>query len=381
MSFTGKATYSAGATLPEIAEDVADLVAINSPHETPLLDALGDPARSARSTVHEWIEDALLPNTDSLVSFDVPNSDATVNDATLFRVGDQIVVGDNTEVMLVTAIDVEDNIVHVTRGYGGSGTGSVPNGAAIRILGNAALEGDDAQPARFTSRQRASNVTQIFSGTVEISGSELAVRQVGVRDELDYQKHQRTRELIRDLENCVINGVMPAANPQGTSTVRRTMRGLNSFISSNRFKPGVSGFPAGASLTETQLNTALRSIWSNSSGNVDLIVVGGPEKRAINSFITSSRRYTGGEETFKEVVAVYESDFGVCRVVLSRWVPPGTVLLLDSSRIEVMPLAGRSFHFKPLASTGDREAGQVIGEYTLELRNESAHGVISGFSA
>jgi len=65
MSFTGKATYSAGATLPEIAEDVADLVAVNSPHETPLLDALGDPARSARSTVHEWIEDALLPNTDT----------------------------------------------------------------------------------------------------------------------------------------------------------------------------------------------------------------------------------------------------------------------------------------------------------------------------
>jgi hypothetical protein len=257
----------------------------------------------------------------------------------------------------------------------------VDDGSLIRILGNAALEGDEAQPARFTSRQRASNVTQIFSATVEISGSELAVRQLGVRDELDYQKNQRTRELLRDLENCVINGFMPATNPQGTSTVRRTMRGLMSFISSNRFKPGVSGFPAGATLTETQLNTALRAIWKDSSGNVDLIVVGGPEKRAINSFITSSRRYTGGEETFKEMVAVYESDFGVCRVVLSRWVPPGTVLLLDSSRIEVMPLVGRSFHYKPLASTGDREAGQVIGEYTLELRNESAHGVISGFSS
>ena len=41
MPFTGKATYSAGATLPEIAEDVADLVSIVSPHETPLLDLLG----------------------------------------------------------------------------------------------------------------------------------------------------------------------------------------------------------------------------------------------------------------------------------------------------------------------------------------------------
>src|SRR5438067_7529016 len=66
MSFTGKATYTAGTALPEIAEDVSDLVAINSPHETPLLDALGDPARSARSTVHEWLEDKLLPNADQI---------------------------------------------------------------------------------------------------------------------------------------------------------------------------------------------------------------------------------------------------------------------------------------------------------------------------
>jgi hypothetical protein len=68
-------------------------------------------------------------------------------------------------------------------------------------------------------------------------------------------------------------------------------------------------------------------------------------------------------------------------VVLSRWVPSGTVLLLDSSRIEVLPLAGRSFHFKSLATTGDRESGQVLGEYTVELRNENAHGVIQGLGS
>lgn len=177
----------------------------------------------------------------------------------------------------------------------------------------------------------------------------------------------------------MINGVMPAANAQGSLTVRRTMRGLNSFITSNRFAPG-TGIPSGTSLTESQLNAALRAIWKSSSGNVDLIVVGGPEKRAINTFITSSRRFSADTETYKDAVSVYESDFGVCRVVLSRWVPPGSVLLLDSSRVEVMPLAGRSFHFKPLAVTGDREAGQLVGEYTMELRNESAHGVITGFT-
>jgi hypothetical protein len=66
---------------------------------------------------------------------------------------------------------------------------------------------------------------------------------------------------------------------------------------------------------------------------------------------------------------------------MSRWVPTGSVLLLDSSRIDVMPLSGRSFQYKPLGITGDRQSGQVIGEYTLELRNENAHGVISGLTA
>jgi hypothetical protein len=42
----------------------------------------------------------------------------------------------------------------------------------------------------------------------------------------------------------------------------------------------------------------------------------------------------------------------------------------------VLPLTGRSFHFKPLASAGDYECGELIGEYTLELKNEAAHGLI-----
>ena len=55
-------------------------------------------------------------------------------------------------------------------------------------------------------------------------------------------------------------------------------------------------------------------------------------------------------------------------------------LVLDSSRIEVMPLQGRSFQFKELAATGDSLAGQLVGEYTLEFKNENAHGIVSGLA-
>jgi hypothetical protein len=384
MAFTGKATYSAGAALPEIAEDVSDIVGIVSPYETPLLDQLGNAPRPATSTYHEWLEDTLLPNADAIKETTIanPTTDTTlgVANASYFRVGDQVGPVGSTELWLVTATDTAGGTITVVRGYGGTTAAAVANGQALSILGNAALEGDDAPQARFTNRVRNGNWAQIFTAGVRVSGSDVAVRKLAVSDELDYQKQERLRELLRDLENTVINGTASAPTPQGSDTVRRTMRGVIPSLTTNVFKPNVGGFPTDVELTETQLNLALRLIWQQTSSRIDTIVVNGYQKRRINGFITSLRRFDGADVAYRDLVSVYESDFGVCRVVLCRSVPANTVLLLDSSRVDVLPLAGRSFHYKPLASTGDYEAGEVIGEYTLELRNENAHGIITGLS-
>ncbi len=380
MAFTGKATYSAGPTLPEIAEDVSDLISIVSPYETPLLDVLGDSLRAAGSTHHEWLEDELLPNKDVVNDLMISDPASTTQfdtaNGSRFRIGDQIQIEGSRELMLVTAIS--GNTLTVVRGYAGTTPEDIDDGQTLNILGNAALEGADRPEARFTSRVRKSNWTQIFTAAVEISGSELAATQLGLDDEMDYQKQERLRELLRDLENTVINGGMPTANPQGSSTVRRTMRGIVPHLATNIFAPGDTGFPAGDGLDEAKLNYALRRIWENSSGSVDLIVVGGYQKRQINAFLSAVRGYGASDTAYRDMVSLYESDFGVCRIVTTRWMPQDAVLLLDSSRISVMPLAGRSFHFKPLASAGDYECGELIGEYTLELRNEAAHGMIHG---
>ncbi|TVQ34448.1 MAG: hypothetical protein EA376_00125 [Phycisphaeraceae bacterium] len=388
MAFTGKATYSAGADLPEIAEDVSDIIGIVSPFETALLDHLGDPRRPARSTVHEWLEDELLPNRDAIdQSVFSPSPEAataiTVLNGSFFEVGDQVRPQGTREVMLVTAIS--GDTLTVARGYGGTAPAELEDGQGLIIIGGAALEGAEKPDVRFTNRVRRANFTQIFTKTVEVSGSQLAAQAIGVADELDYQKQERMRELLRDLENCVINGVAPESSPQGGASVRRTMKGIISHITTNRFEPATGPIPPGDGfntnlLNEAVLNGALRAIWENSSAQIDTIVVNGAQKRRINEFIGDSRAYSSRETNFRDLVSTYASDFGVARVVLSRWVPSDCVLLLDSSRIEVMPLAGRSFHFKPLASGGDSEIGQVIGEYTLEMRNEAAHGLIEGLA-
>lgn len=389
MPFTGKATYDAGAALPELVEDVSDIVGIVSPFETPLLDHLGDPRAPALSTIHEWIEDTLLPNTDLInqASFS-PSATAatsiTVDNGSRFQVGDLLRPADASEVMLVTAIAT--NTLTVTRAYGGTTAFPLADNMKLTILGNAALEGAAAPAPRFTTRARRSNYTQIFTATVEVSGSMQAARAHGVADEADYQKAERMRELLRDLENTVINGAAPASTQQGSSAVRRSMNGIIRSISTNAFSPGVAGFPLGTGLgedelTEEILNTAMRKVWDQSSGVVDTIVVGGAQKRRINTLLESQRGYTPADTRLRNLVSIYESDFGVCRIILSRWVPADTALFLDSSRVSVLPLAGRSFHARPLAQTGDSLSTQILGEYTLEFKNENAHAVVRNLAA
>jgi hypothetical protein len=387
MPFTGKATYNAGVDLPELMEDVSDIIGIVSPFETPLLDHLGDPRRTATNTIHEWIEDELFPNADSVnqVSFTPNAQDATaitVANGSRFRVGDQVRPAGAREVMFVTAIAT--NVLTVVRRYGNTPASNLSNGQKLTILGNAALEGDDRPDPRFTNRTRKRNWTQIFTAGVEVSGSMRAARPLALADELDYQKQERLRELLRDLENCVINGVAPTANQQGSASVRRTMNGIISSLSTNQYVPNSGGIPAGGGggteLNEAVLNAAMRLVWDMSQGKIDTIVVGGALKRRINSFLSAVRTVPVSETRFRDMVSVYESDFGVCRIIVSRWMPPDSLLLLDSSRIDVLPLAGRSFGYRPLATLGDRESGQVIGEYTLEMRNENAHAIVRGLT-
>jgi len=382
MAFTGKATYTAGTTLPELAEDVSDLIGIVSPYETPLLDSLGDSLREARSTHHEWLEDELLPNRDSIDddSISDPDVDTEIDVANgdRFRVGDQIQVEGSEELILVTGISTDT--LTIVRGYAGTTPEDLVDEQVVNILGNAALEGSDKPTARFSNRVRCGNYTQIFTATVEVSGTDMAASQLGLADEMDYQKQERIRELIRDLENTVVNGGQVASNPQGSDTVRRSMKGIIQHLSTNAFHTGDSGFPAGTGLDEDKVNYVLRQILENRNGNVDLIVAGGFQKRKVNAFCADSRSFTANDTTFTNLVNVYESDFGVCRVVTTRWLPQDAVLFLDSSRVNVLPLSGRSFHFKPLASGGDYECGELIGEYTLELKNEAAHGLIRGLS-
>ncbi len=379
MSFNGKATYDGGATLPEIVRDVSDIVGLISPHETPLLDAIGAPRAPARSIRHEWLEDALNPLTTEINNgggYSDSATTMTVLDGTIFRAGDLIRAGFSAEVMQVASSTT--TTVTVTRGYGGTTAAAIADDTVVTVIGHAALEGEDAADAVARLRTLQVNFTQIFTETISVSGSMDAVSLAGVEREFDYQVIARVRELMRQLEQSVILGVKHAATPGGSASVRRTMGGLLNFISGPN---AVVEDASAADLDEEVLNEAFRQCWEK-GGRPNTIVCGGFQKRQISNFVSASSQYVEGSTKLRSLINTYESDFGAARVILSRWVPANTVLLLDLDRIQVMPLAGRSFHVRPLAESGDYRRAQVIGEYTLEVMNagDGGHGVITNLS-
>jgi len=186
----------------------------------------------------------------------------------------------------------------------------------------------------------------------------VSVRDESIRDfggsKIDEKKRECirrcTRHFLQDLEGWSINRI-------------------SSMLSTNTFEPGVNGFPNGGGvstngLTEELINRALKMIWDQSSGSVDTILLNGDQKHALNL-----------------ASCFYKSDCGEYHnVVVSRWVPSDTVFFLDSSKISVTPIEGRSFQYKPLSMADDSIEGQVFGEYTLEMKNEAAHGLIHGLS-
>mgnify|MGYP006197089591 CR=1 FL=1 len=78
----------------------------------------------------------------------------------------------------------------------------------------------------------------------------------------------------------------------------------------------------------------------------------------------SSILITGGTGSFGKAFIAYALKREFARGYVLGAFPTGTLLLLDSSRIDVLPLAGRSFHYKSLATTGEPTALlDVITEY------------------
>ena len=370
-----KTTYSD--TTPHI-RIVNDVISLIDPVDTPLIVALGglDSARSkfkirGNGYKIEWLEDeyAELSTTANQGTTITTNATTlTVTDATIFQPGHVIKI--DSEYMVISTVDATNNTVTVhSRTYGGTNATHTTT-ATIEIVGMARLEGDDADYVGLVDITAPYNYTSIFQKALNISGTQQVIDQYGINDEFSYQANKGVPELTRLIEKAMFHGVRAA----GSATTPRSFGGLSTFITNNTVD-------AGGTIAKTDIDNVMEYCMLD-GGMPDLFVVNPSVMNDVRALLDSSSfvRVDQSNSVFgMQKINMMQTQYGNLRIVESRWCPVSHAYLLDSSKVGLYSL--RPFGWYELAKTGDSKKGELIGEFSLAVANDKAHGVISGITS
>jgi len=125
------------------------------------------------------------------------------------------------------------------------------------------------------------------------------------------------------------------------------------------------------------LKTVIKEVY-NSGGDMDMLVCPPAVKQDISGFNANTTRFGPAEKkTEFAAVDVYSSDFGDLKIVPNRVMATTDakdVFLIQRDMLAAAYL--RDFMIQDLSKTGDSDKKQLLVEYTLEVRNEAAHGII-----
>lgn len=233
---------------------------------------------------------------------------------------------------------------------------------------NNTIEGADFSFSVPSARTKVGNYTQIFVKTAEVTGTQEVIAKAGVKSEYAYQMQKAMKEIARDVEYELVN----SSSAAGASGTARGMSGVLEFISTNNETGSGTGTQT---LTETLYNDTLQTIYGQ-GGNPDVTYANGWQKRKISAFSTPSTRNIDADS--KKLVAsvdVYESDFGLQKIILDRYMSTDTIVLLEEDKWKVAVL--RPFKMEEVSKVADAKRGAIVGELTLEALNEAASGKIT----
>ncbi len=240
-----------------------------------------------------------------------------------------------------------------------------------------AAEGAGATYTALTQPSRIINVTAILTETFRVSGTEQAVTPAG-GDPMDYQAGKALRTWKMKEEYAIVNGALSS----GVSGTAASMAGLINVITTL-----YTARNSGTSLSETEFQDMHQDSWTQggTDNSFDLVLVPFGLKRKIDGFTAGATKYVDqSDKKLTQPVAIYETSAGVARIMQHRYVPsaaatPGPRFLgLKEDKFRVAFL--RKPFKEMLAKDGDRENGQIVGEFTLEYLGERTSVNRSGYN-
>jgi hypothetical protein len=225
----------------------------------------------------------------------------------------------------------------------------------------------------LTQPVRILNLTAILTEHFRVSGTERAVTPAG-GDALDYQSGKALRTWKMKQEYLLVNGALTS----GVSGTGASMAGLINVITTL-----ATSRNSGTSLSETEFQDMHQHSWmkGGTDNAFDLVLVPFGLKRKIDGFTAGATKYVDqSDKKLTQPVAIYETSAGVARIMQHRYVPQSgaSVAVATSSDVTFLGIKEDLFKVaylrKPfremLAKDGDRENGEIVGEFTLEYRGE-----------
>jgi len=256
---------------------------------------------------------------------------------------------------------------------------------ATNTTANILLEGGEVAAQASVATSRVENYCTISYKALAVTGTQDAVNAAGRASELGYQLAKRSREIKRDMETIITSNQGQNA---GAAATARQCRGLGSWLSTNQSR-GTGGAAAAnvtsaatdastanrRAFTEAMLKTVIQSVY-DSGGEPDILSVGSFNKQTVSGFTGRTQaRQMIAEDRIQGAAALYASDFGDLKVIPNRFQRARDAWVVSPEYLAVSYL--RPFAVEELAKTGDAESRFLRSEWTLEVRNEAAHGVVA----
>ena len=217
-------------------------------------------------------------------------------------------------------------------------------------------------------RQRLYNYTQIMHRGIHVTQTQEVVLKYGLKSEMAYQMQKTLKELAFDCEQALITQYTKA---YGAMDEARQFGGLPYWIVTNNFTTSEG------KLTFDEINNALEQTW-NGGGKPSILLVSPRSKRIISTFTAGNIKYMEGNKTRRltQLIAVLETDFGTVECFTDRFMPNDTIYGLSPEYMKKAFL--RPFKKGDMPEMSDMYRKYVKGEWTLEMRAETAHFRISG---
>jgi len=362
--------------------DMDETIAMLDPDVSQFMTMLMRVARSvAESTKVEWLEDQLFPRLSS-VSSGGASDGATITVATgegaYFRAGD--VVRNSKTGVAFRVTSVTGDVLTITTVLGRVAFSAHTAGDQLLITGNASAQGATLGTRKITKRVAQYNYTMIQRNPYGFTRSLMASKLYGGPVPMKERK-KKAVEHKRALEYTLFWGTR-ALDTSGTEPTG-TAGGLYEFITSNVKN-------ASGALTKALLDTYMKDFLQHGSSDGGVLFVSPVIAQAISGFLrdawqpnTVDARLWGakvdgficGAFGFKVPVVVKRdwNDFSTSSGQYGGW---GFYVNMDG--VELPVLRSTDLLRDRQDNSADSYDEEYLTEYSIKVKQEQQHGIITG---